>query len=476
MTDTVKTLVFAAVAAVLAAAALFAVPRAPKPELFVDQGEEFYPEFKNANDAAALSIVEYFEQTGAVRAFKVELKDGKWVIPSHHNYPADAKDRMARTAKSVIDLRKDVYRGDRTQDHEEFGVVDPAEEKKGGGRRVTFHDRNGQVLADYIFGVETKDGSGLRYVRLPGQKRVYATRTPAEISGRFEDWIETDLLKLSSAAVRQVRFDNYSIDEVNGTLVNRREYILSRDDGAAPWKVTGMKDTEEPHGENVSTLVTALDDLKIVGVRLKPPGLTRALQAPEGSPMRLTVQDVRSLEARGYYIVRGQLLSNEGEIEACCEDGIVYTLRFGEILVGAGEALEVGTDDPKDRGDPKKDPKKEGSENRFLFTTCRFDESLLGAAPVDPGEFKKDPAWTDEQAKKEEEAHKAKKDDYDRKKKEYDGKVAAGRKRTQELSNRFADWYYVISADYFKKLRRSREELVRPKSAPPKPDDPHKHD
>jgi hypothetical protein len=237
-----------------------------------------------------------------------------------------------------------------------------------------------------------------------------------------------------------------------------------------------MKDTEEAHAENVQSLVGALDDLKIVGVRPKPPGLTKELKKESGG-MRLTQEAVRSLMSKGFYITRdGDLLSNEGEIGAYCDDGVVYTLRFGEILIGSGEDVEAGAEE-KDPKDPKKDPpKKEGAEHRYLFVTVRFDEDYAPKAPADPGKFEPKDEWTGEQKKEEEDKHKAATDDYNRKKKDYDEKIAGGRKRAKELSERFADWYYVISADYFKNLRRPRKELVREKTAPKPPDDPHRHE
>ena len=38
------------------------------------------------------------------------FKDKKWVIPSHYNYPADAKDRLSKTSAALMDLTKDTIR------------------------------------------------------------------------------------------------------------------------------------------------------------------------------------------------------------------------------------------------------------------------------------------------------------------------------------------------------------------------------
>ncbi len=70
---------------------------------------------------------------------------------------------------------------------------------------------------------------------------------------------------------------------------------------------------------------------------------------------------------------------------------------------------------------------------------------------------------SDEERKKDREA-------WESKKRERDSKVEAGRKREQALALRFADWYYVISADSFKKLHKTKADLVK-KTEEKKPED-----
>ncbi|MCA9160544.1 MAG: hypothetical protein KDA72_19570, partial [Planctomycetales bacterium] len=41
-------------------------------------------------------------------------------------------------------------------------------------------------------------------------------------------------------------------------------------------------------------------------------------------------------------------------------------------------------------------------------------------------------------------------------------KMDAARRRVQELNARFADWYYVVSDEVYKKLKISREQLIGP--------------
>ena len=223
MNELNKTLAFAAVALVLMGAAFYRVPdRTGLNQTFNDQGQPFFPDFKDPLASTDLEVVDYDPTTATASRFKVMLKDGKWVIPSHYNYPADAKDRLAKTAAGVMDLTKDTIRSDRPEDHEDLGVIDPLDAKttslKGRGKRVTLRDKSEKVLADFIIGKEVarpaegSDATPQRYVRVPGQKRTYGVNVKVDLSTRFADWIETNLLKLDAGKVRRVVFDNYKID------------------------------------------------------------------------------------------------------------------------------------------------------------------------------------------------------------------------------------------------------------------------
>jgi hypothetical protein len=66
-----------------------------------------------------------------------------------------------------------------------------------------------------------------------------------------------------------------------------------------------------------------------------------------------------------------------------------------------------------------------------------------------------------------------------RRQEEYDGKVAAGKKHAKELSERFAQWYYVIPGQTYAKIHLDRKDIVK-KKEPPKDaaghDHEHEHD
>jgi len=258
-------------------------------------------------------------------------------------------------------------------------------------------------------------------MRVPGQRRTYSVKTEVEASARFEDWIETDLLKLSAEDVRKVIIHSYSINEEMGVLENVEDLTLSR--SGDQWTMSGSR---PPRKEKVDALLGALDHLRIVDVQPKPRGLSEDLKTFEG--IRLSRESVVSLRQRGFFVTAvGQLFSNEGEILVESANGLLYTLRFGEVA-GGGEAAAAGEDpgaaDPQ--GEKAAEDRERG-ERRYLFITVSHSDARArqyGSGNGNPG--------------------------------------SAGKALEKELRNRFADWYYVISGADFAKLRPRRRELLNP--------------
>jgi hypothetical protein len=477
-----KTGIFAGAAVLLALVALVTKPSPRAAEVFSDQGQEFYPEFKDPLKVAALEVVDHDPLTNTYKPFRVQVVNGLWSIPSHENYPADGKERLKNTATSVMDLRKERVASDDPRMHEEFGVIDPldgtVQGTKGRGKRVKLYDASNAVLADFIFGNEVKDGAGRCYVRVPGQKQTYVIKAKPDISVKFEDWVETDLLQMGGAAVSKVTIDKYSFDEEQGKIKDRSTYLLAQDESKT-WKISGQTDKEEPNTETINTMVSTLTGLKLAGVRAKPAAVAKAKNLDELAkmPRQQLMQVAQSMFRHGFFIMqegtRLMVISNDGEMIVSCEDGVVYTLRFGEVLVGSGDEISSGAADPKLKD--KKDEKKGGSENRYLFVGVTFDESLLPAVPPEPKPYVADPAKKPEEQKAEEEKAKKDKEEWETKKKDREKKKEDGKKKADKLTARFADWYYVISSDAFKKLRVDRAQLVKPKEAKPDEKKPGEH-
>ncbi len=516
MNESQRTLAFVIVAVVSVVAARFAGPSGPKASTEITEvGTAFYPDFKDADAAKSLMVTNYNPETAEVRPFVVvQGKDGLWRLPKRNNYPADGKDRLAKTATSVIGIKRETFAGRRENEHAEFGVLDPQGEKlsdlKGIGNRITLKDADGKVLADYIIGKESKGRTGSFYIRRPDEKATYIAKLDIQISTKFSDWIEPDLLKIEGTRLSNILIDTSSVDLAQGAIVEGELSRLSRKVSNDPWKLDGLDEaSEEVNQDEIRKLVSALDELKIVGVRQKPAKLMQGLR--DGNLPRDQFSAI-DLQDKGFFLAsdrksnRTKLIGKEGQMVAVTDQGVAYDLKFGDVFSGSEEEVEVGFaskdgDTPKQpAGDAKDDEQKPDStkslqKSRYLFVMVHFDDVGLGPkpeAPVKPEPPTETPAAdassddvpadavaptnTAIDPKQVYEAALAK-FEFDQKKFESDMKTHAqkskdGEKLVKELNARFADWYYVVSGESFENLRQGKKTLVKPKVAADKPADP----
>ena len=267
----------AGAAIVLGLLAFATTPGRVAPDAFFDVGEPFFPEFTDPEAAATLQVIEFDEDTASATPFMVTNRGGLWTIPSHHDYPADGEERLANAAADVISVIKEDFRSDNVADHDALGVVDPTDETvstlQGRGTRVTFRDPDERVLADLIVGRAVPGRPGLRFVRVPGQTRVYSARFEADISTAFEDWIETNLLEVERDQVQQITLNEYFIDEQTLSVVRRGEFVVTRNEEDG-WDANELPEGQEVDTVQVNLLVGAVMTMNIAGVRPKPPGLS----------------------------------------------------------------------------------------------------------------------------------------------------------------------------------------------------------
>lgn len=442
MNEMKKTLIYAGSAVVLLLIAYLVTPKRITPEMFQDQGEKFFPDFTDPNKAMTLEVIEYDENAGAAKPFKVTFENNKWTIPSEYDYPADAKDRLAKTAAGIIELRKDEFRTDNVSEHAATGVIDPLDENAGltgRGTRVTIKGNNQVTLADIIIGNEIPGHKDMRFVRLPDEKRVYASKVDFDLSTKFNDWINTDLLQVDKRKINNVELQDYSINEQTGSLDNRDVIRLSKNSDT--WKANKMPSGKEVDKTKIDNLLSTLGGLKIVGVRPKPEGVSASLEKLQSGDAKISSADMRSLQQKGFFFTRdGKLVSNEGELAATTDDGVHYTLRFGEVVYG----------DNEDASNQKSGP----NENRYLFVTAKFDPKLF-PEPKKPSnmdfEGKADSLLTSTDLKNK---------TLDREHKQWEQKINSGKKEADALNKRFANWYYIISSDSFDKLHYTRKDLI----------------
>jgi hypothetical protein len=400
MSDARKTALFGGVALALVLLTWVTAPRVRIPAVFAERGQLFFPEFRDPNAAASLEVIEFDAQNATVRPFKVQNRNGRWTIPSQHDYPADARDPLAQTSAAIIALKRDAFASDNVADHERSGVLDPLDTTlpavTGRGTRILVRGASDELLADVIIGNPVEGHPGFRYVRQPGQRRVYSSNVgDLRISTAFGDWIERDLLQVGVEEIDAVNLRNYSLDRTTGR-VDPGETMLLQKTGEGDWTINGLAANERLEPAAVDGLLRNLASLRIAGVLPKPPGITASLRN-EASSVTLNDQDRADLARKGFYLApSGQLVSNRGELVVRTTGGVFYTLRFGDIAPGT-------------------------STDRYLFIMVDFDPQSA-----------RTPA-----------------------------RASEGKEKVQPLRARFAPWYYVISGDSFSAVRLRRSDFVR---------------
>ena len=429
-TETRRTICYAATAiAFIAITGVFEWSSRPASiEEFGKIGQPFFPDFQDPTRAVALTVAAIDEDQVSAQEFAVERRDnGQWVIPSHHDYPADAEEQLARTASSVIGITRGAMVSRWASDHARYGVVDPktdtlgVDEIQGVGKRLTLRGEDDSTLADYIIGKQVDGEFDQYYVRHPSEDETYVATLDIDLSTRFADWIDTDLLDVNTSEIVHVGLNDYQFDELNATVTQRDVTTLHRDSASDDWQMDQIDaDIAEVDQDAVRTTITALTKLEISGVRPKQKGLTPALQLDvDALGSQRDVDRLQSdLLSRGFLLQpvsesepdKLKLIAREGELSTATDEGLVYNLYFGRVFTGSQEELEIGFGDKTDKNssdnpdpstvavdadaeseteantDESKNSQPTGKPGRYVFVTVDFDKQYLGDEPTKPTE------------------------------------------------------------------------------------------
>ena len=441
MNEKTKTIAFACVGGLMLALAgvTYFVTKPTISAGFERLGQPFFESFTDSSAAKSLEVYAIDPDSAERKRFVVKEDGGVWQIPSHHDYPAEAADRLATTASSLIGIEREALKGKHKSEHERFGVLDPNDpdvtDPEATGKRVTLKDDSGDVLVDLIIGKRVEDedlqpeqmvvGQNVTtdryYVRHPEENQTYVVSLDLDLSTKFSDWIRPDLLQVENSEIEMLHINNYEIATSGGRLAQQQgdQLWLRREDGVGNWVLDGVNAEVETFEESkATTAVSTLDELKIVGVRpkmeyqgqslitpdLKINEIPELMKDPAQFNRRLQELQVQLIEY-GFNLlpteVEGQLqlVSNFGELEVGTGAGVLYTMQFGKSLDGDEGEIEIGS--PKDEkaadedsGEEKtedgaaaegaNESKEEDIKNRYVMIRVSLDEKLLGEKPVKP--------------------------------------------------------------------------------------------
>jgi len=345
VTESRKTAAFAIAAATLAIAAWTISPRVTTSPALSERGQPFFTELTDPGLAASLEVITYDEQTSMPRPFKIQNRNGRWTIPSQYNYPADGGERLANIAAALIAMKKDDVASELPGDQARCQVLDPLDETlpsaKGRGIRIIVNGANDRTLADVIVGAEVEGRPAYRYARLPGSNRTYVARVEGlDVSTRFQDWIETNLLNVDRAGIDQILIRNYSVSPAR-RAIDAMEVVPLRKRAEDVWTVEGPDGSAGTDTFTMNLLVTRLVELAIQGVRPKPPSMSATLTAAPGSA-RVSRADIDDLATKGFFFGEGgQPLASDGEVLVHTSPGLFYALRFGNLVDEATAASDA---------------------------------------------------------------------------------------------------------------------------------------
>ena len=516
MNEKVKTSIFLFLAILFVAIAVFNRPAVREFQAEEMLGTVLFPQFTNPLDIQSLEITR-LNVAGEVEHFRIAAIDGIWSIPSHDNYPADARDQMGRLAEAltgltVLEIIQHEGSGiNVTAFQSQYGVIDPASDDASlgadAGLKVLISGENNETLVNLIIGREvargpahdqTNDSATLRYVRIANQLPVYVVNIDSsQFSTNFGQWIERNLLDISMFDIKEFFVDQYSFS-VELALTTRGiqeipqasfigDMTLGYDAsaiGADKWSLIRwmifegqnhlyreqhLDANRELNTDTLDAMVSALNDLRIVNVVKKPASLAEALR--DGTPftnianIELDASMQESMQRTGFWLVemsdmkggtddtKTQLLSNQGDLQIRLKDGIIYHLRFGD-LTGTESELPLA-----ESATERPEEKTTMGVNRYLFITAEFDHAIiplpeLREVPTLPDESDEDMERLTQEIAGINLANQ-------REQERYDTEIDRGQRRAADLSARFADWYYVISEDVYRQIHLSESNVFR---------------
>ena len=406
--ETQKTGIFGGVAAITALiAAVVAWPTSSKDERSYSLGMIDKPLFEKFTDplaAASLKITTFNEEQATLRDFEVrkDQASGLWTIPSRDGYPADAVAQMKDAASAFVGLKALDAPPANPEDFAGFGVLEPnADTLEGGdegvGRLVELRDGKGEELAKLIIGKEVPDQPGQVYVRKPSQDAVYTVKlddTP--LNTNFQDWIEEDLLQLSSIDIDSLTLKEYSANlSIDGRVSWNRKFDAEFDKDGTKWELAAIKEyndkdplappvpveidaEKELNTTKLNDLGNALDDLKFVDVKRKPEGISADLKADK--EFASNQKAANELVSKGFIPIplgpdgEIEIISANGELTTTLKSGVKYILRFGNI---AGVSKGSSDDESAEGDDTSEEKEDEGGVNRYLMVSTVVDESMF---------------------------------------------------------------------------------------------------
>lgn len=478
LSDNTKTIVMTAVAGVLAAIAFFTYPWITQIEPNEERGKSLFdPDLLTPTNVGVLEIVQYDAAADRLQRFEVQKNSrGQWTIPSSDNYPADAERQMTTVITSLENLVIEDVIVNAESMFADYEVLEPDAStltpgQAGVGILVSAKDEAGESIGSLIVGRADEDQPQLRYVRRPGQPLIYVVEyDPSTLKTDFRDWINIDLLEVDAVDIARVDVDDYQlITQTAGQLTKIPRFRATATSEGTRWRLDQfvifdeqgqpserkVEGSETLNHARLNQVAIALDTLEIIDVVRKPAGLSADLRAVADQAL------ANDLLQRGFLPVPDgsgsyRVQSVNGDLVVDTRDGIRYTIRFGDVRGNEASAdikldryMMVSTSVNEEMF-PIPERPATGSDS----TSEASGDAPAPDAPAPDAPAQEAPAAQDDEATRRAEA------EYRRTLEERETKLNAARQRVEQLNQRFADWYYVVSEASYRAVRFDRGELI----------------
>lgn len=409
------------------------------------QPGHFGPPITDASEAIALArsvrgltIQRYDHEMALLHRFEVAYDDDRgWIIPSHHGYPADGGDRVGRTAGSVlgIERRAEARVTSDPRDHAALGVLNPDDEQapfgSPRGRRVTLTGSDGAVILDLIIGKRVDDRSGWRYLRLANDDAVYQAQIEPDLSTRFTDYVEQDLLQVARNEVSRVVLDPHRVDLQASSVHTPPTLELRRQGGSSMWTSPQAPGGHSVDSDAMRKLLDGITRVRLQGVRPLQP-LTR-----------------QRMQRFGFFTDDGATIYGyEGGVQVQARSGLRYSLYFGERAPDDGIALTAGLEEEE----TTMEETAPGS-NRFMIVLVDYDQEAdrILRERIDEA---RDQAEDQDQADLEQQLADIRAQ-----------RIAEMEQRRDQEREKFLQFFYVISGSVFDSLNPDHDSLFAPRDA-----------
>jgi len=353
------------------------------------RGTMIFPEL-DPDTASSFQLTRYNESMATLSRLELakDAKSDLWTLPSADGYPADSAEQVSQAMTPLVELKVLSTVSTDRGDHVLYGVVEPNEQEltvsaSGVGILVKVGGVDNKVLASLIIGKKVEGTENQHFVRVPSEDAVYEVEIGTDaFSTDLEKWIKGDILNVRSLDIEYVGLRDYAI------LRTERGYGLGRNFDADlnskdnKWTLSKFVDhtlegspatDQPPEGKKLqdaplNELKNNIQNLKIVNVRRKPPGLAADLKADKS--LLENEESTANLQSQGFFPMEsGDVYAAGGELLVGTLDGVRYLLRFGNTRVSSS-AVEAESEEGEEGGQ---------GVNRYLLVSAQLDESKFPA-------------------------------------------------------------------------------------------------